>query len=89
MHLRNGQKQARVEMAHDKASHSVAASLLVKSRIGRWHASNLGLYFSHFRSDDKAPALYSVLAWKCTVLYLRSSKQLSSIFIHLCTVACK
>ena len=33
---------------------AAAASLLVKSRIGRWHASNLGLYFSHFRSDDKA-----------------------------------
>ena len=49
-------------------------SLIVKSRIGRRHASNLGLYFSHFRSDDKALGLSLsssgsscvVLAWKCT-----------------------
>ena len=36
-------------------------SLIVKSRIGRRHASNLGLYFSHFRSDDKALGLSFLL----------------------------
>ena len=66
--------------------HIAAASLLVKSRIGRWHASNLGLYFSHFRSDDKATVLCSSLfCISMEMVYLRSSF-LQSSFIY-CTVA--